>query len=188
MNLCTLKLHHTGIKNGFCDLRHLAGILGSVFLVKLIIPYSYSGSFQNTLPLMSSRTDLSQSLSKIEIDGKVFFVVGIKKNQVFYHWIQLLGPSHEAKNYSYTLEYKSQQLYKATFSHTNQTMSVDETWNSIITSQKCFGVCHDYFQRNFSYLDDDGADWKFSFEVKIRNLKAEVKDDNVESGVSDVDE
>jgi len=29
---------------------------------------------------------------------------------------------------------------------------------------------------------------KFKFSVKIKNLKEEVKDENIESGVSDVDE
>jgi len=33
-----------------------------------------------------------------------------------------------------------------------------------------------------------GEDSKISFDVKIRNLKEEVKDENVESGVSDTDE
>ena len=121
--------------------------------------------------------------SKIEMDGKVFFVIGIQKDNNLYHWIQLLGSSHEAEMYSYTLEYKNQKSSEAILSHTNPMLSIDETSDSIIESGKCVGVSCKYFRNNF--MDEDS---KISFDVEIRNLKEEVKDENVESGVSDTDE
>ena len=48
-----------------------------------------------------------------------------------------------------------------------------------ITSIKKFVFCDD---------NDESKIHKFRVEIKIRNLKEEVKDDNVESGVSDTDE
>ena len=35
------------------------------------------------------------------------------------------------------------------------------------------------------FMDKNGNDGKFNCSVQIRNLKEEVKDDNVESGISD---
>ena len=46
---------------------------------------------------------------------------------------------------------------------------------------KCFGINSLYFQKK--YTDESNAG-KFDYSIKIRNLKEEVKDDNVESGIS----
>ena len=46
---------------------------------------------------------------------------------------------------------------------------------------KCFGINSVYFQKK--YTDESNAG-KFDYSIKIRNLKEEVKDDNVESGIS----
>ena len=62
-------------------------------------------------------------------------------------------------------------------------ISVDETSDSIIANGKALGICFKYFKANFMNEDDE-----FFYDVTIRNLKEEVKDENVESGVSDVDE
>jgi len=142
---------------------------------------SYTSDLQMTLSCEAFNYGISPS--KIEMDGKVFFVIGIQKDNIFYHWMQLLGCHNDAKNYSYTLEYKSQKSSEAILSHTNPMLSIDETSDSIIESGKCVGVSCKYFRNNF--MDEDS---KISFDVKIRNLKEEVKDENVESGVSDTDE
>ena len=149
---------------------------------------SYTADLQKTLSLICKIGPSGWILAKyglipieIEIDGNVFCVVGILKNDIFYHWIQFFGSSHEAKNYSYTLEYKGQQP-SATLPHSNQMISVDETSDSIIANGKALGVCLKYFKANF--IKDD----EFFYDITIRNLKEEVKDEKVESGVSDVDE
>ena len=71
-----------------------------------------------------------------------------------------------------------------TLSQADQPMlSIDETANSIIENGKCLGISLKYFKNNF--VDEDS---RFLFDVKIRNMKEEFKDENVESGVSDTDE
>ena len=62
-------------------------------------------------------------------------------------------------------------------------LSIDETANSIIENGKCLGIYLKYFKNNF--VDENS---RFHFDVKIRNMKEEFKDENVESGVSDTDE
>ena len=127
---------------------------------------------------------------KIEIDGKVFFFVSTTSGNNILFWIQFLGTPIEAKNYSYTLEFKSQTSPTDTLFYNGQISSVDENSGSIIQQQNCFGVWKHYFDKKFVFCDDNDESkiHKFRVEIKIRNLKEEVKDDNVESGVSDTDE
>ena len=146
----------------------------------------YISTFQKPLPLRDGFLRILRRWPiMIEFDGKVFFVVGLVKNNFFYQWIQVLGSAHEAKNYSYTVVYKGQKNSSTpTLSQADQPMlSIDETANSIIENGKCLGICLKYFKKNF--LDEIS---RFHFDVKIRNMKEEFKDENVESGVSDTDE
>ena len=108
---------------------------------------------------------------KIEMDDKVFLFVGDKK----YFWVQFLGSPNEAKNYSYTLEYKGKK-----------SPAVDETSDSIIQGQKR----NEYIFENFICLGKDELRWKFCVQVQIRNLKEEAMDENenVKFGVSDNNE
>ena len=124
---------------------------------------------------------------KIEIDGKVFFFVSTSSTsydgpKLF--WMQFLGTPIEAKNYSYTLEFKSETSPTDTLFFNGQPFSIDETGGNY------FGVEKNYFGKKFVFVDpkDESKIQKFRVEIKIRNLKEEVKDDNVESGVSDTDE
>ena len=117
-----------------------------------------------------------------EFDGRIFFSL-IKKirDHTVYHWIQFLGSPNEAKNYAYTLEYYANDGSQRTCVYTDQVIPVDETCYSIISSYKCFAITFGMMKARF--MDKDG---KFNYSVQIRNLKEEVKDENVESGVSDV--
>ena len=98
--------------------------------------------------------------------------------------MQFLGTPIEAKNYSYTLEFKSETSPTDTLFFNGQPFSIDETGGNY------FGVEKNYFGKKFVFVDpkDESKIQKFRVEIKIRNLKEEVKDDNVESGVSDTDE
>ena len=125
---------------------------------------------------------------KIEIDGKVFFFVSTSSTsydgpKLF--WMQFLGTPIEAKNYSYTLEFKSETSPTDTLFFNGQPFSIDGT-----SGGNYFGVEKNYFGKKFVFVDpkDESKIQKFRVEIKIRNLKEEVKDDNVESGVSDTDE
>ena len=122
---------------------------------------------------------------ELEVNGIGTFIIGAQfANGVFYHWIHFIGSSQEAKKFSYTFEYKNEE--KTPHAHTlysNQMISIDETSGAIIESGKCFGIPRKLFTQQF--VLENG---KFEYSVKIRNLKEEAKDDNVESGVSDNDD
>ena len=61
-----------------------------------------------------------------------------------------------------------------------QVMSVNEAADSIIGKGNCFGIARKLFETK--YMDQER---NFKYLVTITNLKEEVKDDNVESGISD---
>ena len=124
------------------------------------------------------------SPKKITAENKIFFSVIQIKDGLLYHWVHFCGSPIEAKKYSYTLEYYNDtKTPKVTCTFTDQVVSIDETADSIIENGNCFTIFRKAFENKFLLKDD-----KFKFSVKIRNLKEEVKDENVESGVSDVDE
>ena len=115
-----------------------------------------------------------------ELDGRMFYSLIKVKNQILYHWIQFLGSPNEAKNYACTLEYYANDASQRTCVYTNHVIPIDEASESIISSFKCFAMPLGMLKAQF--IDKDG---KFKYSVQIRNLKEEVKDDNVESGISD---
>ena len=111
-----------------------------------------------------------------------FIVVAKIQNDVFYHWIHFLGSPQEAKKFLYTFVYINKTT-KASNVYTNQMVSIDETSGAIIENGDCYGIPRKLFLKHF--VRENGL---FDYSVKIRNLKEEAKDDNVESGVSDNDD
>ena len=127
---------------------------------------------------------------KIVAENKIFFSTIKRMGGVVYHWIHFYGSPIEAKNYSYTLEYYNDtKTPKVTCSFSDQVVSIDETVDSIIESGNCFSISRKVLKNKFFQQKDEEKD-KFlvKFSIKIGNLKEEVKDENVESGVSDIDE
>ena len=120
-----------------------------------------------------------------EVNGIGSFIGAARvKDGTFYHWIHFVGSSHEAKKFSYTFEYKNEEKTPhAHASYSNQMVSIDETSDTIIENGDCFGIPRKLFFKHF--VRESGY---FEYSVKIRNLKEEAKDDNVESGVSDNDD
>jgi len=116
---------------------------------------------------------------RFEMDGKVFFSIGQVEGETFYHWVYMIGSQFEANIYSYTLEYFGTS--KSTCTYTGQVVPIDEPSHSIIKIGNCFGMSFKVFKHQF--IDEN---FRFNYSVKIRNLKEEAKDENVESGVSDV--
>merc|ERR1711862_153747 len=121
---------------------------------------------------------------ELEVNGIGTFIIGAKiEKSTFYHWIQFVGSSHEAKKFSYTFEYKNEEKTLHVYNlHSNQMVSIDETSNAIIENGNCFGMPQKLF---YKYVRENK---RFEYSVTIRNLKEEAKDDNVESGVSDNDD
>ena len=129
-------------------------------------------------------SDSSFKPKKIIAEKKIFLSVRTIEDGVLYHWIHFYGSPIEARNYSYTLEYiNDAKTPKVTCSFSDQVVSIDETVDSVIENGNCFAISRKVLANKF--IQECG---RFKFSVKIRNLKEEVKDDNVESGVSDVDE
>ena len=121
---------------------------------------------------------------KITAKNRIFFTVTKFEDDQHYCWIHFYGSPIEAKNYSYTLEYHNDtKTPEVTCSFSDQVISIDETADSIIENVNCLVISRKLFENKFVLTDDT-----FKFSVKIRNLKEEAKDENVESGVSDVDE
>ena len=116
----------------------------------------------------------------IEYETNLFFITSEAKNGIFYQWIHFLGSPTEAKKYAYTLEYKDVTESERNMIYTGKVVSVDETWKTIQANYNCFSVAYGFFKAHF--IDNDRT---FMYSLKIRNLKEEAKDENVESGISD---
>ena len=117
---------------------------------------------------------------RLHFDNRVFLFVG-KRRDLFYCWIQLIGSEREAKNYYYTLEFHGTDP-NTRHVYTTQVMPIDETSESIIAANKCFGIKFSSFKTQFVH-----DDFRCKFSISLRNMKEEAKDDNEESGISDDD-
>ena len=118
---------------------------------------------------------------QFEFDDRVFFLMGLQPNETssYYFWLQMYASKIEAMNYYYTLEFHGTDP-RCRIVHSTQVISIDETKNSILKDNKCFGFDFKFFK---SHYVDENRSYKFS--ISIRNEKEEAKDDNVESGISD---
>ena len=116
---------------------------------------------------------------KLEIDQYVFMEVRSAVKEAFCHWIYFVGSPNEARKFDFTIDYSNSNR---TFVRSDYVFSINESSESI--SSKCFAVRSSHFKENFTDPDNKG---KFAYTIKIRNLKEEAKDDNVESGISDDD-
>ena len=109
--------------------------------------------------------------------GDVFFTFEYVKNETLYVWICLLGSSDEAKKFSVT--YSMKNKLGENFIYTGSVLTLDKNHEAIITSGSLLGIGIDAVKRSL----DEGN--QLEFEITIRNLKEEAKDENMESGVSD---
>ena len=115
---------------------------------------------------------------KLEMEGRVFFSIAELKDGIFYHWIHFVGSPNEARNYVYTLEYIGNDNRSS--SYTGPVTSIDEPSDTLISKGLCQTITRSAMS-SILFRDDK----KFDYYVKITNMKEEVKDQNVESGVSD---
>ena len=124
----------------------------------------------------------SSPLCKLLFDEHIFYVMDWSISGTYYHWVHFVGSPHEAKNYSYTSEFFGNDSFRSHV-YTSKVIPIDETADSIKKKIDCFVMPFEFMKNHF--IDENR---KYKFCVKIRNLKQEVKDENEESGVSDVDE
>ena len=145
---------------------------------------SITGNFGHKIEL-TAEFDLFNNMDawkprKLEIDQYVFLEVRSAIKDAFCHWIYFVGSPNEARKFDFTIDYSNSNR---TFIHSDYVFSINETSESV--SSKCFPMRSLHFKEKFTDPDDKG---KFAYTIKIRNLKEEAKDDNVESGISDDDE
>ena len=96
----------------------------------------------------------------------------------------MLGSPTEAKNFSYTFEYLDNEESKSSLVYTGQVLPIDDAWRGPMTVKHFKGLTISHHHLKSQFLVDN----KLNFKVKIRNLKEEAKDENVESGISDNDD
>ena len=116
----------------------------------------------------------------IEYETNLLFITSQAKYGIFYQWIHFLGSPTEAEKYTYTLEYKDVTNSVMNMTYTGKVVSVDESRKTIQENSNCFSVAYGFFKAYF--IDTDR---KVKYSLKIRNLKEEAKDENVESEISD---
>jgi len=118
--------------------------------------------------------------TKITAFDKTFFEVGFVQNQVIYRWIYILGDPNEAKNFSYHLTIKNERGNQK-LSYFGDVRSLNENYQTIIAASDAFEV---NLTKAKKFVDGN-SNWVV--EYKIRNMKEEAKDEDQESGVSDVE-
>ena len=86
----------------------------------------------------------------IEAYGKVFMRCAVTKDGIYYDWVQLVGPSSEAQNFMFSLEYKGP---KSTNVYMGEVAAIDESLEVIIASGKCNCLPFGHFKKQF--LEED---------------------------------
>jgi hypothetical protein len=111
--------------------------------------------------------------------NKTFFEVGIMRNNFIYKWIYVLALPEEAKNY-YFHAYVKNANGENVLAYYNQVRSMVETHEQVIENQNYFIIGAKQAKR----FVKEGTK-QVDFSLKIRNLKDEAKDEDVESGIDD---
>jgi len=96
-------------------------------------------------------------------------------------WVYFIGSPDEAKHFSFTLKFFGPN---STNVYTGKVTSIDEfeSYETLLASGK---VCTFDLQDFKQFLNEDR---KYEYSLEIRNLKEEAKDENVDSGASDIED
>ena len=118
---------------------------------------------------------------KMDLNGNVFIVKGqIFGNKTAILWVYILGSPKEAKHFTYTLKLFGS---KSTIMYVGKVAAIDESFDTLYMAGKCFTFQFDTFKDQFK--NEDG---NYEYSLEIRNLKEEAKDENVDSGASDIED
>ena len=115
---------------------------------------------------------------KYTLNNQTFLLLHKTREKIVYFWVYMLGSPNEAKHFSYTLKLFGP---KTTLTIDGKVAAIDESFDTLSEAGKCFACPHKMFVAQV--LDEEK---KFEYILEIRNLKEEVKDENYESGVSDI--
>ena len=124
-----------------------------------------------------SGKDCFKNPIKFTLNNHTFLLAQKTVDKVIYSWVYIYGSVKEAQHFSYTLKLFGS---KATTTFEGKVAAVDESFESLKKSGKCFTLLHDALVSQF--LDENST---YEGSVEIRNLKEQVKDENYESGISD---
>ena len=116
----------------------------------------------------------------VTLNKQTFLFAQKTEDKVVYKWVYILGSPTEAKNFSYTLKLIWR---KGEISFKGKVAAIDETFDALFESGKCFAIPHNALKAQF--VDEDN---NYECLLGIQNLKEEVKDEHCESGISDNDE
>ena len=111
------------------------------------------------------------------VTGAVFFTSGCVLNKTVYIWIRLLGSSDEAKKFSCAFSITNEIGEK--FNYSGPVHTLDTQPKDVIASGSLFIMKVNAVKRSLN----EGKE--LAVEFTIRNLKEEVKDNDIESGVSE---
>ena len=125
----------------------------------------------NISRMVLPKEDFNRPVTKIEAFGKVFLTFAMTKNGTMYEWATLLGPPSECKEFVFNVEYKGPKCTNAFF---GEVASIDETFNSIISSGKCSAINSEVFITQFMENDFDSNSCKCSFTITIKKLDEET--------------
>ena len=117
---------------------------------------------------------------EIEYDGKMFICECVCFDGIVYFWVYFFGSPNEAKHYSVIMEFYGA---KTTANFKIQVVPIEEFFHDLVKAGKCFAIPQEVFKAQFV-----NEDRQFEYSLEIKNLKREFKDENCESGVSDIDE
>ena len=120
---------------------------------------------------------------EIVSDGMVFYAIGYKPFKISYFWLYINASESVAKNYEYTLT-MSKDHNEINFK--GQPHAMDKYYGAIVENEEAFCIGESTLNR-YTYSNPEKGTSTYSLFVKIRSLKTEAKDEDVESGVSDVE-
>ena len=138
---------------------------------------------ESLIPMANNSKRIASRIShvKIELNGKQFILTGsIVKDTIIRLWVYFLGSPKEAQHFSFVLKFYGTN---STNIYTGKVASIDESFESLYKTGKVFSFEKQVFFNQF--LNEDG---KYEYSLEIRNLKEEVKDENVDSGASDIED
>ena len=112
--------------------------------------------------------------------GALFFFAAKVVNERFCFLLTFMGSSDEAENYSSSISIENKIGKKINiFNFTGPVHTIDEGADDIIASGSLLSIGIDIAKRSLNEKKE------LLFEITIRNLKEEAKDDDNESGISD---
>ena len=115
------------------------------------------------------------SPKKFTAFGRTFFDISIIQNNTIYKWIYVLALPDEAKSFQVNIKVKN-ATGEAVIDYVEKVKSVLECHDFIIENENCFALSVKKAKRDTNQVD---------YAIRIRNLKDEAKDEDVESGIDD---